>query len=74
MAIVQYNASNHTLEYLDGVEHRLLLNNLLLEMNRSTNKSHVTLICAAIKKILKYYLNIDMRPMFEWDLEGERNL
>ena len=38
-------------------------------MNRSTNKSHV-----AIKKIMKYHLNIDISPMFEWDLEGERNL
>ena len=38
-------------------------------MNRSTNKSHV-----AIKKIMKYHLNIDISPMFEWDLEGEGNL
>ena len=48
-------ASNHTLEYLDGVEHHTLLN-LLLEMNRGTNKSHV-----AMKKVLSYHPNIDMR-------------
>ena len=56
-------ASNHTLEYLDGVEHHTLLNSLL-EMNRGTNKSHV-----AMKKVLRRYAT-----MSEWDLEGKRNL
>ena len=43
----------------------------LLSLNRNgNNRSH-----AAIKKILQYHPNIDMEPMFEWDMEeGERNL
>ena len=39
---------------------------LLLKLNKCTNKSHV-----AIKKILKYHPNIDMEPFFEWNTEGE---
>ena len=35
-------------------------------MNREANKSHV-----AIKKILKYHPNIDMEPLFEWNMEGD---
>ena len=43
----------------------------LLQLNMGPNKSHV-----AIKKILKYHPNIDMEPLFDWDMEGgdERNL
>ena len=63
---------DHTLEYvLIGLmtPQTVLQLEPFLEMNRSTNQSHV-----AIKKIMKYHLNIDISPMFEWDLEGERNL
>ena len=43
----------------------------LLQLNEETNKSHV-----AIKKILKYHPNINMEPLFKWNMEGEgeRNL
>ena len=43
----------------------------LLQLNEETNKSHV-----AIKKILKYHPNINMQPLFKWNMEGEgeRNL
>ena len=27
-----------------------------------------------MKKILKYHPNIDMSPLFEWDLDGEQTL
>ena len=74
-------SSNHTLKCLDLPQQRngdLLL--LSLFFNEGTNKSHV-----AMKKILKYYPNmdmdlkyhpnIDMGAMFEWDAEeGESNL
>ena len=61
-------ASNHTLEtLLVGVSGQL---SSLLKLNRSTtNKSHV-----AIRKILQYHPNIDMKPLFEWDAEGEQTL
>ena len=58
-------ASNHTLEYLDGVEHHTLLN-LLLEMNRGTNKSHV-----AMKKVLRYHPNVDMRQCLNGIQKGK---
>ena len=40
-------------------------------MNKEKNKSHV-----AIRKILKYHPNIDMKPLFEWDAKeyGEQTL
>ena len=40
-------------------------------MNEETNKSHV-----AIRKILKYHPNIDMKPLFEWGAneDGEQTL
>jgi hypothetical protein len=42
----------------------------LLILNKGKNKRHV-----AIKKILQYHPNIDMKPFFHWDMkEGERNL
>ena len=62
-------ASNHTLETVTpfGVSGQL---SSLLKLNRSTtNKSHV-----AIRKILQYHPNIDMKPLFEWDAEGEQTL
>ena len=59
--------SNHTFEQLGlsshGVGYQL---DSLLQLNRYTNKSHV-----AIKKILNYHPNIDMEPLFEWNMEGE---
>ena len=64
-------SSNHTLENL--VFGRVSGQHIasLLRMNTHTNKSHV-----AIRKILKFHPNIDMEPMFEWDMEEgeERNL
>ena len=65
-------SSNHTFEQLGlsshGVGYQL---DSLLRLNKGTNKSHV-----AIKKILKYHPNIDMEPLFEWNMEeeGERSL
>ena len=59
-------SSNHTLEQLGlshGVGYHLFS---LLTMNEGTNKGHV-----AIKKILKYHPNIDMEPLFEWNMEGD---
>ena len=64
--------SNHTLEKLDlsdeeeeqHAEEKLA--NTILDLNKGTNKSHV-----AIRKILKYHPNIDMEPLFEWDVDGE---
>ena len=43
----------------------------LLDLNKGTNKNHV-----AIKKILKCHPNMNMEPLFEWNMEGEdeRNL
>ena len=41
----------------------------LLKMNEEENKSHV-----AIRKILKYHPNIDMKPLFELDSDGEQTL
>ena len=57
--------SNHTLEALELGRLDSQLTSLL-ELNEGTNKSHV-----AIKKILKYHPNIDMEPLFEWNMEGE---
>ena len=65
--------SNHTLVDLllsdEQEEQEVDHPDTLLAMNEETNKSHV-----AIKKILKYHPNIDMGPLFEWDLEGEQTL
>ena len=68
--------SNHTLHKL-LLPHRLVENELemgddlaeLLVLNENRNKSQV-----AIQKILLSHKNIDMEPLFEWDLseEGER--
>ena len=57
-------ASNHTPE-----QYGLPWVSLGMMDNCHPNKSHV-----AIKKILNCHPNIDMRPMFNWDSEGERNL
>ena len=66
-------SSNHMLDTLVlSVEQQgQHANNLatFLKMNEETNKSHV-----AIKKILKYHPNIDMKPLFEWDSDGEQTL
>ena len=59
--------SNHTLQTLSLDQQRdehLLAR--LLKMNEGTDKSHV-----AIKKILIYHPNIDMEPLFGWNMEGE---
>ena len=59
-------SSNHTLEQLYVTEQHYHQIVPLLTLNEGTNKSHV-----AIKKILKYHPNIDMEPLFEWNMEGE---
>ena len=41
----------------------------LLLVNAIPNKRHV-----AIKKILKYHPNINMEPLYNWDVDGERTL
>jgi len=41
----------------------------IMRLNRGEDKSHV-----AIKKILKYHPNMDMEPLFEWDVDGEQSL
>ena len=62
-------SSNHTLNDV-GLESLGRHLTPLLNMNMGTNKSHV-----AIKKILKYHPNMDMKPMVVWDAEeGEQNL
>ena len=67
--------SNHTLKtlvvYPQSTGDKL---DFLLTLNEGTNKNHV-----AIKKILKCHYHkifIDMKPFFEWNMEGEheRNL
>ena len=55
-------SSNHTLQTLQGISQL----DSLLKRNKSRNKSRV-----AIKKVLKYHPNIDMKPFFGWNLEGE---
>ena len=65
--------SNHTLKELllsdaQQGQHANLLSSLLT-LNSGINKSHV-----AIRKILKYHPNIDMKPFFEWDADGEQTL
>ena len=59
-------SSNHTLEGLILGHPKGGLLDSVLKMNRDTNKSHV-----AIKKILKYHPNMNMEPLFEWNMEGE---
>jgi len=60
--------SNHTLHTVLAPGSHIF--HPLLELNKGTNKRHV-----AIKKILKYHPNIDMKPLFELDMkEGEQNL
>jgi len=67
--------SNHTLEELhlsdeQKGQHADHIATLLdLNWNWGENKSHM-----AIRKILRYHPNIDMKPLFEWDLEGEQTL
>ena len=61
--------SNHTLEEMTSQNDMSLTGThlgSLLQLNMCPNKSHV-----AIKKILKYHPNIDMAPLFDWDMEGE---
>ena len=67
LSIASTHSSNHILNELDLDQSELLLS--LLKLNKGTNKSHV-----AMKKILKYHPNIDMGPMFEWDVEDEQSL
>ena len=64
-------SSNHTLGELKLSRRSGEQLRSLLELNENTNKSHV-----AIKKILTYHPNINMEPLFEWNVEGEaeRNL
>ena len=65
--------SNHTLEVfvLSDEQQGQHANHLasLLDLNRGENKGYV-----AIKKILKYHPNIDMEPLFEWDVDREQTL
>ena len=67
--------SNHTLDTLvlsdeQQGQHADHLSSIM-RLNRGENKSHV-----AIRKILSYHPNIDMKPLFEWDTEedGEQTL
>jgi hypothetical protein len=64
-------SSNHMLEMLGLSQRGGDELDSFLKLNREANKGHV-----AIKKILKYHPNIDMEPLFEWNMEGEgeRNL
>ena len=68
-SIKQTYISNHTLQEL--CLPRLAGDQVasLVNMNKKTSKSHI-----AMRKILKYHPNIDMEPLFDWDLEGERSL
>ena len=73
-SINSIHSSNHTLEELDlgfrmrSIEYEKL--NSFLSMNGATrNKSSI-----AIRKILLYHYNIDMGPLFLWDMEGEWSL
>jgi len=62
-------SSNHTvfpLELEFNIEGEL---KALIKMNTVTNKSHV-----AIRKILRYHPNIDMKPFFGWDADGDWTL
>ena len=64
-------SSNHTLELVecDHFNRRGVLVSLL-DLNGSTsNKSHV-----AMKKILRHHPNIDMEPLFGWDMDDEWTL
>ena len=61
-------SSNHTLEKLK-LSHDARIGQKLsffLLLNEDTNKGRV-----AIKKILEYHPNIDMEPLFVWNVEGE---
>ena len=63
-------SSNHTLatlHFTDSIQHTNL--SRLLQVNKCTNKTHVVM-----KKILQYHPNIDMNPLFGWDMEGEWTL
>ena len=59
-------SSNHTLEKLKMDSRDDHIDNLM-RINRSSNdKGHV-----AMRKILKYHPNIDLEPLFEWNMEGD---
>ena len=72
-------SSNHTLQELDlynNIEETRVGRGLrsehlqdLLLTNEYENKGLV-----AIKKILLYHPNIDMEPLYNWDVDGERTL
>ena len=64
------HSSNHTLEELKITDDRDVGSKLLslLLTNEMTNKTHV-----AIKKILRYLPNIDMKPFFKLDGGDEDN-
>lgn len=63
-------SSNHTLELVecDYLNRREVLG-YLFGMNKGTNKRNV-----AIKKILRHHPDIDMEPLFGWDMDGEWSL
>ena len=62
--------SNHTLEQVTlSCRDKSQQLKSLLELNKFTNKSHV-----AIKKILQFHPNIDMKQLFGWDSEDEESL
>jgi len=64
------HSSNHTLEELKITDNRDVGSKLLslLLTNEGTNKTHV-----AMKKILRYLPNIDMKPFFKLDGGDENN-
>ena len=67
-SINQTYSSNHTLHNFNMKNTKKHLT-CLLNMNKDTNKSYV-----AMRKILRYHPNIDMKPFFGWDAEGELTL
>lgn len=79
-SINSIHSSNHTFEELtinDDDEYEGTRNGglrsrhlrFLLLVNATPNKRHV-----AIKKIMKYHPNINMEPLYNWDVDGERTL
>ena len=69
-SINSIHSSNHTLQAMSWdqrtVQQLLVSVVPLLQLNNGTNKNHV-----AIKKILKYQPDIDMSPLFDWNMEGD---
>ena len=63
------HCSNHTLRQLSHLTKYPPVLEKLFKYNKKKNKSHV-----AILKTLHCHPEIDMEPLFKWDLHGERSL